>query len=82
MLTRERSRHRRVGRTLSGKMLRPRTDLFQEFHDGVDGLFGGEGDEASQERFRRGLRRLSVSCLRSRLPCAHGPHECGTASDD
>lgn len=55
MLTRERSRHRRVGRTLSGKMLRPRTDLFQEFHDGVDGLFGGEGDEASQERFRRGL---------------------------
>ncbi|KPV77808.1 glycosyltransferase family 69 protein [Rhodotorula graminis WP1] len=56
-----------VGRSLSGQMMRPRTDLFQEWHDGVDGLFNAEGDEASKARFTRGLPTPVYSCWNGML---------------
>ncbi|GAA6055314.1 hypothetical protein JCM3770_004835 [Rhodotorula araucariae] len=56
-----------VGRTLSGQMLRPRLDIFQEFHDGLDGLFNAEGDEESKRRFMRGLPTPVYSCWNGML---------------
>ncbi|GAA5856697.1 hypothetical protein JCM9279_000306 [Rhodotorula babjevae] len=56
-----------VGRSLSGQMMRPRTDIFQEWHDGVDGLFNAEGDEASKARFVRGLPTPVYSCWNGML---------------
>ncbi|BGP40697.1 hypothetical protein JCM10449v2_004659 [Rhodotorula kratochvilovae] len=56
-----------VGRTLSGQMLRPRADVFQEWHDGLDGLFNGQGDGESKKRFMRGLPTPVYSCWNGML---------------
>jgi hypothetical protein len=44
-----------VSRSITGRLLRHKLDVFSERRDGVKELFDQKGDEFSKERFRRGL---------------------------
>lgn len=67
------TRPKQVARSLTGSMLRARTDILSEWRDGVDELFDQPGEEAFRTRFSRGLPTPVCTCSTSTRPLLPRP---------